>query len=212
MVGITIPIGYFLAAGIFAVRLIAGDFPVLYELPGAITLGAIAATPPTFAVLGRRRPGLFLAAGLTALLSLPVLSIFGLVMVPLGIAWFAAYAGANGRGSIIRAIVGMVAVTALWIAAAAVPFVHLDPRCVQKLDDGTVHEIEASGYDTGWVWDAGSTITASSFSSGDVVEEVCASDVITPLEMLVALALIAAALGVGWVLVEAVTEEAGLTA
>jgi hypothetical protein len=210
LVGITVPTGYLVAAAIVAIRLIGGDFPFIYELPGALTLGAIAATPPTLALLGRYRPGLLLPAGLTAVLSLPVLSIFGLVMVPLGIAWLAAYA--KFRGSIIRALVALLAVTGLWIAAAAVPFVHLDPRCVQTLDDGTVRQIEAFSFESGWVWDTGPTIVGSSFSAGEVVEEVCGSDVVTPLEMAVALGLLAAALGIGWVLVEPASQEAGLTA
>lgn len=212
LVWTTASIGFGLAALLFVLRLALGDLPPSTELPGALTLGAVAATPPTLAVLGLRRPGLLLAAGATAVLSLPVLSILGILEIALGVFWLIAFGRTGDRGSILRALVAALAILVLWAGAASVLFVHLDPRCAQTLANGSVLSVEASGFQSGWVWDAGSTVTGSGLISVDVVAEVCSSDVVTPLEMVIALGLLAAALGTGWVLVEPVPEGAGLTA
>lgn len=204
LVWVTASLGFALAALLLVLRLVLGDFPLTGELPGALTLGAVAALPPTLALLGLRRPGLLLGAGIVAVLSLPVLSIFGLLELVLGVFWLIAYGRTVDRGSMPRALVATLAVVVLWLAAASVLFVHLDPRCAQTLADGTTRQVDgtANGFESGWVWALESTIGSS--STVDVVEEVCSSDVVTLLEMVIALALLASAVGIGWVLSEPV--------
>lgn len=212
VVWVTVGIGVALAGAVFLIRLAAGDLPLPTELAGALLLGAVAAAPPTLAVLGiTGRPGLLLSAGICAVISAPFLSIFWLIEVVLGIVWLVTYARTPGRGSAARTVVAAIVIPVLWVAAGSLLFVHLDPRCAQTLEDGTVREFDgaANGFESGWVWNAGSEISGSSGVSVDVVEEVCTSDVVTWPEALAGLALLAALFGVGWTLVEPAEDQAG---
>jgi hypothetical protein len=212
---VTIGIGYAVAGAVFFFRIFLGDLPLSMEIAGAVTLAAVAATPATLAVLGLNgRPGLLLPAGICALISAPVLSVLWVFEAPLGVACLIAYGRTRERGSIVGTLAATAIVTVLWVGAASVMFLHLDPRCAETLQDGTVHQVDAEsrGFEPGWVWDAGSEIIGSSITPGNVVEEVCSSDVVTLEEALVGLLLLAAAFAVGWVLVEPVPSHEGLTA
>ena len=66
-----------------------------------------------------------------------------------------------------------LAVWLLWVASAVVLFIHIDPRCVQTLADGTV------------------------------VSEECVSDIVTGWEALLSLALAAGAATTGWLMTKA---------
>ena len=206
---ISVGLGYAVAAAIFVLRIFASDLPASMELPGAIALAAVAALPPTLALLGLTgRPTLLLPAGVAAVTSVPVLSLLGVIMAVLGIMWLIAYGTLRRPGSILTTVVATIIVWMLWVAAAAALFIHLDPRCAQTLTDGTVREIdaEAIGYESGWVWDSSSTISVSSSGSGDVETEVCTSDLVTGGEALATVALVGTSLGSGWLLTRSEAE------
>lgn len=195
-------IGFGLAVAGVVVRLAGGSLSLLVELPGAIVLGSVMAVPPTLAILStRNRPLMLLPAGVLGLAGmLGVLSIFGIPLTILGLIWLWAYVRLGVPGQYGRKF-GMVAVPLLWVAALVTLFVHQDPHCEQVLADGTVQSVDpyVRGMESGWIWQ----LDTGSFSGGSVAEanvdsEACVSDVVTPVEMFVALAFSSLAVGYAW--------------
>lgn len=199
---VTAYIGFAIALAGTIVRLIGGSLSVLVELPGAIVLGVVLAVPSALALLGTRdRPLMLLPAGVLGIAGmLGVFSIFGVPLAILGLIWIWAYLRVSVGGQFARKF-GMIVVPILWLGAVVTLFAHLDPRCEQTLVDGTVQAADplVRGMETGWVWE----IDTSNFSGGSTAEanvesEVCSSDVVTPIEMVVALAFSALAVGYAW--------------
>jgi hypothetical protein len=168
-----------------------------------VALAAVAAVPPTLALAGLTgRPVLLLPAGLAAVTSLPVLSVLGVPMALAGIIWFWSYANLRPGGAVARQAATMLLVWLLWAASAVVLLIHLDPRCVQTLADGTVLHVDAAlGGESGWLWEVSSTFSGSSeILSPDVVGGACTSDIVTGWEALVSLVLAAGAVATGWLM------------
>jgi hypothetical protein len=172
-------VGYGMALAVLFVRFVAGELPISTELPGAIALTLVAGVSPTLALLAYpRRPGLLVPAGAIAVLSVPVMSLFGFPMLLIGLTWLWVHHQVSGSERSGAATALLVAV-ALWFAATTVMFIHLDPTCVQKLRDGTFREVDPSsrGFTTGWVWAMDSTsFSASGVVAGEVVFEACTSN------------------------------------
>ena len=164
------------------------------------------AVPATLALAGLTgRPVLLLPAGLAGVTSLPVLFVLGVPMVLLGIIWFWSYSKVRPVGSVASKAVTTLVVWLLWAAAVVVLFIHLDPRCVQVLADGTVLYVDAAlGGESGWLWEVSSTVSGSSGILGpDVVSGACTSDIVTGWEALVSLVLAAGAITTGWLMTSA---------
>jgi hypothetical protein len=194
---VAVVVGYAVAITAFTLRVGLGDLPWQLELPGGFALGAVAALPPTLALIGLSgRPVSLLAAGVTALSSLPVLSLLGVVMAMLGAYWVVSSVKLE-LGGALRAVAITSAVWLLWASSVAMLFVHLDPRCAQTRVDGTVVVEAPTGLYSGWVWNAPPTAGSSSSSDQSIVTETCASDVITWIEAVVILASTGAAAGIG---------------
>jgi hypothetical protein len=168
-----------MALAVLFVRFVASELPISTELPGAIALTLVAAVSPTLALLADpRRPGLLMPAGVIAVLSVPVMSLFGFPMLLVGLTWLWVHHQVSGSERSGAATALLVAV-ALWFAATTAMFIHLDPTCVQKLRDGTFQEVDPSGrgFTTGWVWATDSTsFSASGVVAGDIVFEACTSN------------------------------------
>ena len=206
--------GYDLAAGVFVLRLVGSDLPVTLELAGAVALAAVVAVPPTLALAGLTgRPVLLLPAGLAGvtslstgvLLQLPLLGLLGVPMVLLGVIWFWSYSKVRPGGSVIGKAVPTLVVWLLWAASVVVLFIHLDPRCIQVLADGTVLSVDAAlGGETGWLWEVSATVSGFSEILGpDVVSGACTSDIVTGWEALVSLVLSAGAIATAWLMTSA---------
>ncbi|MEX2557660.1 MAG: hypothetical protein WEB06_18775 [Actinomycetota bacterium] len=116
----------------------AGDGPdPVASYLGALALGMVATLPGALAMLGRRRPALFLAAGLIGV-PISFISMGGAtlpLLLPTGMA-FVAY-GRRAADSIPRVYPTIVALNAvlLGILSFAVMLVHEDPRC-RSLENG----------------------------------------------------------------------------
>jgi hypothetical protein len=198
----TASIGFGLAVAGFVVRLAGGSLSFLVELPGAVVLGSVMAVPPALAILStRNRPLMLLPAGVLGLAGmLGVLSIFGIPLAILGLIWLWAYVRLGGPGQYGRKF-GMVVVPLLWVAGLVTLFVHQDPRCEQVLADGTVQSVDpyVRGMESGWIWELDtSSFAGGSVAEADVQSEACVSDVVTPVEMVVALAFAGLAVGYAW--------------
>lgn len=117
----------------------AGDEPdPLANFLGALALGMVAILPGALAMLGRRRPTLYLAAGLVGL-PISFISMAGAtlpLLVPTGMA-FVAY-GRHAADAVPRVYPTIIALNAavLGIFSFAVMLVHDDPRC-RAVDGGT---------------------------------------------------------------------------
>ena len=194
-------IGYALALAVFALR-ISGEFATSVELAGAVALATVVAVPPTLALVADSRPLLLLPAGLIALNTLFALSILALPMLAAGLVWLWAYSKSAPRGRVLRKLTVTVLVSVLWLLAAATLFVHIDPRCTETLSDGTVRVTDPApqGFETGWVWEIGSTSSGSTTFGVDVVSSQCPSDRVVWWEALVVLALSGDAILSGWLL------------
>jgi hypothetical protein len=179
--------------------------------PGSALLAALAAVPPTMALLAYpNRPGLLLPAGATAIASLYLISFYALPMVLVGLVWLWVHHQVSGdtpAGAISALVVGV----ALWLAVPAVTTVHLDPSCSETLSDGTVQDVDPAtrGYPTGWVWVTGSsTVTGSAAPGAGVVAEACVSDNLVGWESAAAIAVAAASVFLSWLLIKPVEIEA----
>lgn len=105
---------------------------------GALALGMVATLPGALAMLGRRRPALFLAAGVIGL-PISFISMGGAtlpLLLPTGMA-FVAY-GRRAADAIPRIYPTIIALNAavLGILSFAVMLVHEDPRC-RAIENGT---------------------------------------------------------------------------
>lgn len=103
----------------------------LIQILRALAFGGIITLPGALAVLARRRPTLYLAAGVAGFpLSVLTLSIYGLIfVVPAGMA-IGAYAQRSGeqRPRMAAPVIAMLCLV-LGILAFASLLVHEDPRC-----------------------------------------------------------------------------------
>ena len=199
--GVVVSFG--MALAIFMLRLIGSNLPMTVELPGAIALAAVVATPPTLALLSTRRPVLLIAAGVTAVSTLFGLSIFALPMVVVGVIWIMAFRGAITHTTSGRTIVVLSVAWLFTVSAFAILFLHLDPRCSETLVDGTVRSVESSD-ESGWIWEASAVTSGSMTSGGDVVFSACSSDMVTLAEAAASLGLVLLAVGTPWRLAEPV--------
>ncbi len=203
---LAVGVGYTLAATVFVLRLVGSELPVTLELGGAVALAAVAAVPSTLALAGLTgRPVLLLPAGLAGVASLWALSLLGVPMVLLGIIWLWSYSNLRPGGSVIGKAVTTLVVWLLWAASVVVLFIHLDPRCIHILADGTVVHLDAAlAGESGWLWEVSSTVSGSSGILGpDVVSGACASDIVTGWEALVSVVLAAGAVTTGWLMTSA---------
>ncbi|MEX2252144.1 MAG: hypothetical protein WD895_08755 [Acidimicrobiia bacterium] len=171
--------------------------------PGAPILGAIALVAPTMALLAYpHRPGLLLPAGAIAIVSLYMMSLYGLPMVLVGLVWLWVHhqvAGSKPSGATGALVVGVV----LWLAVPAVTTVHLDPTCVQTLRDGTVQAVNPAtrGYPTGWVWQIDSTVATGTMTAQlDTIADSCVSNSVVGWETAAAITMAVAAVFLCWLL------------
>jgi len=206
-----IALAYALSVAVFAVRLLNSDMPILYEIAGAVSLAVVMAVSPTLALLALRgRTALFLPAALIAFAQSPILYFLGVILIVAAFIWIWAFLRLGSELGFVRTLSAVLAVGVLWIAAAAALFIHIDPVCVEWLADGTVRSVSASdqGFTSGWVWNQPNTITGESFGAADVVRSACSSDILTPIEAVVALALSLSAVGAGAAIVIPPSDEA----
>jgi hypothetical protein len=199
-----IALAYALSVAVFAVRLLGTALPMRYGIAGAVSLAVVMAVPPTLALLALRgRTALFLPAALIAFAQSPILYILGVIVIVGAFIWFWAYLRLGNELGFVRTVSAVLVVGILWIAAAATLFVRIDPVCVEWLTDGTVRPVSArdQGFTSGWAWNQPNTATGGSPGSVDVVRSVCSSDILTPIEAAVALALSLGAVGAGMAIV-----------
>lgn len=191
---------YGLALAVFFLRLVGGDFPIRFELGGAVALAGVIAVSPTLAVLAARRKTLLLAAGLTAMSTVLGFSVLALPMIVIGLIWLVAYGRMAVPGPISRKIATVAVVWLLATAAFGVLFLHIDPRCADTLSDGTVRMVDVTtqGMDSGWTWNVRSSFSGTSSSSSDVVLSVCSSDTVVDWEAATSIGLSLGAVSLGW--------------
>jgi hypothetical protein len=153
----------------------------------AVAFGVLVASPAVLSALSRHRRAVLLVPGAVVLTPLAVLSITGVLLpllVPAVLLWTALvtrWDGAPcGPG---RASLASVAVLALLVAGGLALFVHHDPRTWGDCAMTVTGEGSGSGWCPPGAQGGGAT-----------------SDVVTPLEALVSMALVAAALAAGWLL------------
>ena len=199
-----IALAYALSVLVFVVRISGTALPMRYEIAGAVSLAVVMAVPPTLALLALRgRTALFLPAALISLAQSPILYFLGVILIVGAFIWFWAYLRLGSDLGFVRTAAAVVVVWVLWLAAAAAMFVHIDPVCVEWLTDGTVRSVSASdqGFTSGWTWNQPNTFVGESFVSADVVSSACSSDILTPIEAVVALTLSLGAVGAGMAIV-----------
>ena len=194
--------GYGLALAVFLLRTIGSDLPLPVELPGSIALAAVVAAPPTLAVLSTHRPVLLVAAGVAAISTLLGLSVLGLPMVVIGMTWIVSYRRVTVPATTGRALLVIGAAWTFTVAAFVVLFLHIDPSCSETLVDGTVRAVDADGFESGWLWEVGSTSSGSTTIDIDVASSSCSSDVVVVAEAAGSLALAGLAVGSAWRLAE----------
>ena len=191
---------YGLALTVFFLRLVGSQFPIRFELGGAVALAGVIAVSPTLAVLAARRKTLLLAAGLTAMSTLLGFSVLALPMIVIGLIWLVAYGRMAVPGPISRKIATVAVVWLLTTAAFGVLFLHIDPRCADTLSDGRVRMVDVTtqGMESGWIWNVRSSFAGTSSSSPDVVLSVCSSDTVVAWEAALSIGLSLGALSSGW--------------
>jgi hypothetical protein len=156
--------------------------------------------PSVMAMLSRPgRPLMLLPAGIMGLLGFATGSILGLPLVVVGVVWLWAYLNVPHPERWTRKA-PMILLPVLWLAASAMLWVHLDPACEQRLQDGTVVEVDPAtrGFESGWTWEVGSTFSGSAGPiAEDVVSEACSSNTLVAGEALTAIALCAITVLIG---------------
>ena len=197
---VTVVIGYGLVVAVAALALVGG-FDVVTSIPGALGLASFAAVAPTLAVLSLRgRPLLLLAAGLAGIATVPILSLFGLVLAVLGIVWIIVFASNSTDTPTGRALKMLIPLILLGCSGFAL-LAHVDPVCERHFEDGSTERFDPSesGMQSGWVWDTDTSAVSGSGSSqpGETLSE-CASDRVVWPEALVSVAFAAACIGVAW--------------
>jgi hypothetical protein len=190
-------VGYAMALAVLVIRVVNTETGI-GEILGSIALASSAAIAPTLAWFSLdRRPGLLPAAGLAAL----VTGVVNLIVLPVALVvaliWRQAWSSRPVKVELSRGLwwsgVAMAMGSALAVFAL---FMHLDPRCTETLEDGTVLKVDPSehGMQSGWRLGVGSTGTTSSQSGPDSpVATSCTSDTVIWPE---ALASMAVSLGV----------------
>jgi hypothetical protein len=190
-------IGYGLALAGFVIGFSGSDLSIGKALLHGLVVLAVIAVPPTVAMLGHSaRPLMLLPAGVIGLLGLfGVLSILGFPLVLLGLFWLWAYLKLGSPGSWVSKT-AMILAPLLWLGASAALWIHVDPACEQRLQDGTFIEVDPAtrGFESGWAWEMSSSFSSSSGPiSGDVVYDVCDSNVVVLWEATSAILLCAGA-------------------
>ncbi len=172
-------------------------------------LGIMLAIPATLALLAHpRRPALFLPAAVIVIGSIFVITMFTLPLLLLGLIWFWAHhriVGTNHAG-----VVGSLVAVVLWLGAVGVTIVHLDPTCVQTIENGPTQAFDPAtrGYETGWVWDVDSTVTGGgSAEPGAVVSDSCVSDTVVFWEGAAGILLAVGSVYLGWRLTPPIDRE-----
>jgi len=177
-----------LVGATFVLRIGASDLPISLVLPGAFAFSAAAALPPALAYMAARgRFSLYAAAGFSATLLAFGMSVFGLVMLPLGIIWLVIYFkdrtdGFTERAESVPMTLGVAfVVVSFAIGAYFVLFLHLDPRCVSTYTNGEVQlvPLDEVELDSGWIWNVDSTSGGIVASGSNVLSTSCTSDVVT---------------------------------
>lgn len=194
---------YVVAGVVFLLRLFGGEFGFSSEIWGALALGIVVSVPASLALLARNgRTSLLLPAAVIAVLCSPIASILMVFLVIAAAIWAWAFARTVRKGSIPRMLAALAVVPALWVASASALFVHLDPVCQETLSQGTTRRVDDVNAFTGWIWDAPSTQSGVSVVEIGVVQVVCTSDEITPLEAVAVTLFAAGAIATGMVLVQ----------
>ena len=133
-------------------------------------LAAVLAGPGVLALLARRRPALYLAAGAMCV-PLFAVSIVTLPLLPLGVVLATAARFRRGRVGALGAVFLALAGPALAVGLFVVTFAHQDGRC-WTTGDGTT---------TITPFGSGTTITSSGSAGSSTT---CSSDVVTGVEAL----------------------------
>ena len=190
---------YVLALLGFFFGLFGGDLSLVTSFPRALVLAALMAVPPTLAMLSYPdHPRMLIAAGLTGLVAVGALSILGLILVVLGAIWIGAYIKLGPEVDWARSL-AMIVVPVLWLAASTTLWIHLDPVCEQRLENGRVIRIDplARGFESGWTWDVTGSSSFASGPTGDQVRsESCSGDEVVLWEAMAAIILSGTAVAV----------------
>jgi len=206
---ISILLGFFLAGAMFVLRIVASDLPTPMTLPGALAFAAAAGVPPALALTAARgRFGLYMGAGISAILLAFGMSVLGLVMLPLGITWLVIYLknrtdGFQHQSEGVLMTLGVAFVVVSFAAGAyLVLFLHVDPRCVITYTNGEVLVVPTDevNMDSGWIWNLEAASSGNVSIGPDVVSTSCTSNVVTWPEAVVSLALSSVALAAGTIL------------
>ena len=196
-----IVLSFALAVGVGILRTVNAE-PVERgaEVIGNFGFAIVFATPALLALLGlRRRPSLFVAAGILDLVFafLTLISFIGLVFVPPAVMFFIAARQMRGTGASLARSIATVLVAVLGATGAFFAlFSQEDPVCwARNPAAGESFRLDASRFVHG---------SSISMDSRDLPagasESGCSSDTISTREALAATVIVAAMLGTSWVL------------
>lgn len=166
----------------------AGDAQAGWErVLQAVALAVLVASPAMLAALSRHRRAVLLVPAAAVLTPLAMLSITGILLpllVPATLLWVAFATRWDGAPcGRVRALLAAVWVLALLVLAGIALFVHHDPRTYGDCVVTVYGEGSASAWCPPGARGGGST-----------------SDVVTPLEAVISIALVGAAMAGGWVI------------
>ncbi|MFN8233474.1 MAG: hypothetical protein U0V56_08405 [Actinomycetota bacterium] len=160
------------------------------EAVGNVAFALVFALPGLLGLIGlRRRPALLIAAGLLdlALAFVTLMSLVGVAFIVPAVLFLIADRVPPGP---LRTAAAVIVCVALGSAAFLALFVREDPACWARTSEGVYV-----------VPDPGSYVRGSSISTPGgpgITESGCTSDTISPLEALLAAALVGLTLGAGW--------------
>jgi hypothetical protein len=188
-----------LAAAILAIRLSGGEPFLAVRAPGAVGLGLMAVSPAILGWLGvRGRAALVAAAAAVDLVLVYVglLSLVGLVFLPVAVLFAMSFGTLRGRPSSLRTLVVVVVALSLAMLALLALYRHDDPVCWATTRSGVTVRLDPGPFVHG------NTISMSSADEPPGTRESgCSSDEISAGEAATSGALVVVMLIASWLIV-----------
>jgi hypothetical protein len=195
---VAIVLSVLLAVTVVAIRLFGGEPFLAVRAPGAIGLGLLAAAPAVLGWLGVRGRAALVAAAAgvdLVLVYVGLLSLVGLVFLPVAVLFVLAFGRLRGRTSSLRTLAALVVAFALAALSLLALYRHDDPVCWATTPSGARVRLDPGPFVHG------NTI---SMSSADLPpgarESGCSSDEISAAEAATSAVLVVVLVAASWII------------
>jgi hypothetical protein len=190
---VAIALSVLVAVAVVAIELLGGEPFLAVRAPAALGLGVLAASPAVLGWLGTRGRAALAAAAAGAdlvLVYVGLLSLVGLIVLPIAVLFAVASTKLRGRSSSGRTLAAVAVALALGTLALLALFRHDDPVCWARTRSGAVVRLDPAPFVHGG--------TISMRSRAGETESGCSSDSISPGEAVTSAAIVVTMLVAAW--------------